>query len=219
MVCSFIVTLLTQSLIYLDQIHLFKLPDIGVGYSRLFPVWIFYFILGYYFRKRQHWIISSISKAPSFIFLGFITSFFILLMDSILTNTYDTSMKPTVIMYAIFSFFAFYLLGEIKYPLLLYKYRVALKWLSEHSFFVFLVHPAILLIINHITKNMGNGYFGGSNLGIFLTYIAVTIISYLVSFFISFIALAPLLGGVYNVKRKSVTPDENNKVNHSSFCL
>lgn len=192
-IISFIITLYLNLASYLMRWNINITPFSDLRYLYLMmPSWLFYFIMGVYFIKNQEKIISLINKSETknSILCIWIISFLILLADSKLSNTYGSSIKPTVFIYSILSFFILYYLSDI-----LTKY-VPLKlqtWLSSQSFFIFLSHILVMELLKSylyiIEVRIDSFIFKG---------MVIIILSLISAYILQYIPFAEYLG----VKRK-----------------
>jgi membrane-bound acyltransferase YfiQ involved in biofilm formation len=146
-ILSFLITLYLNLAAYLMRWHINITPFLNLDYLYLMmPSWLFYFIMGVYFIKNQEKIISFINKneTKSAMLCAWVISFLILLADGKLSNTYGSSIKPTVFIYSILSFFVLYYLSDI---LTKYTSSKLQTWLSSQSFFLFLSHILVMELL------------------------------------------------------------------------
>lgn len=191
LVSSFLVTFLSQFILYLDMYPILNLPPAGQKlYLVIFPVWIFFLIWGMYLADNNPKISVRLKQQPVKIFLVFGLSFLLLLLDSKYTASYATSIRPTVIIYTISSFLAFYLLAlHYKKPL-----PSVIGWLANQSFLIFLIHPFILSCLIILPQYIGLAYPWFGILGMISLYIFTVIFTLISVLVISTSPLAAYLG-------------------------
>ena len=100
-----------------------------------------------------------------------------------LTDTYSSSIKPSVMLYTILSFFLMlHIFHNIsKYTL----FAKCFKWLSAQSFMIYLCHILVLKLLRLTTDNYGiDSLWQGIN-GMWLLFIATTILSTLVAYILN----------------------------------
>lgn len=190
---SFIITLYLNLAAYLMRWNINITPFSDLRYLYLMmPSWLFYFIMGVYFIKNQEKIISFINKneTKNTVLCTWIISLLILLADSKLSNTYGSSIKPTVFLYSIISFFVMYYLSDILTKLISLKLQ---SWLSSQSFFIFLSHILVMELLKSYL------YIINVSIDSFIfKSIIIAILSIVGAYILQYIPFAEYLG----VKRK-----------------
>ena len=191
---SFGITLLYQVGIYFMQ-----MGKIGFSWSPLpcyefLPTWLFYFVLGMFIAKNILKIKEYI-QGKSFL-LGIIwsTTLLLLLIDSKLTKIYD-SIRPSVMLYCITTFFFLYslLIGQ---NLQMKKISDFIRWVSLQSFIIYLSHLYFMkLIIDNYPKLVTSTYGNPIFCGMFL-FLGTVFSTLLFVFLISKTPLSSILGGV-----------------------
>jgi peptidoglycan/LPS O-acetylase OafA/YrhL len=196
---SFMLTLFAQTMIYLHQVHILVLPGIGIPYVSLFPLWLFYFVFGMAAAQHKETWEGKLKERKVLHTLLWAVSFIVLLVDSRLTQTQASSIKPSVILYCFASYFLFY---AVALRLKETKRRVGrwMDWLSTHSFMIFLLHPLLLSLLTALSKYLPKLWSGPG--GMLLLYTATTICTVLFTHLLSLHPRCPLIGGVYAGKRK-----------------
>ncbi|MFT9849632.1 acyltransferase [Aneurinibacillus sp. REN35] len=198
LVLSFLLTFLAQTWAYIHDI-----TKIGVQIpyvTRIFPVWLFFFILGMYTaHHKENW--ERRLKQRGIMLVGvWITAVLLLLVDSHVTGTYGASIKPTVVLYTIASYFLFY------YVCMSRKRSDTARpgfilWLSAQSFLVFLLHPFVLTMLRLWPRWYGQDTFWDGSLGMIGLSLATIVITLCMTYLISFTPLASVLGGVRRGKK------------------
>jgi peptidoglycan/LPS O-acetylase OafA/YrhL len=189
-------TLISQTAIYFSEIHLMFLPSLGIPYVSLFPIWLFFFVFGMYAAlQKEVWDNYLIGKERIMVLIWLI-SFGLLVVDSQLTQTAASSIKPTVMVYTMASYFLFYSLA-LKWGHTKKKIGIYLDWLSKHSFFIFLIHPLFLNFLVYYEKHFAAHPWKG-NIGMYKLYLIVTLLAVTVSYAASKTRLFSPLGSVYD---------------------
>lgn len=191
---SFLLSLLCQGLLYLHAIKVIQLyPYYGQVYLISFPVWLFYFCLGMYLALNdQNLEISGRWSWLSWLLI-WAASLGILLWDSQRTASYALSIKPTVIFYACASFF---LLRSWlnSFPIVSGPF---IRWFSDQSFLIYLLHPLIANFFVFISLRVINRpELWSTNFGTLVKFLLTVILTLLVTYGISRTPLAKPLGGV-----------------------
>lgn len=195
---AFLMTLATQTVLYLNMMNKLPLPDNWQSlYLVAFPVWIFYFALGMYAALYLQKVKAILAKNIGLLCIGWLVSIVVLFIDSKLTSTYATSMRPSVMLYTVCTYFFGYGLA------LHYNKNIGgwLNWLSNQSFLIFLMHPlfltALIYASNYFAPSLWNG-----NLGMLMLYIATAALTLIATWVISWSRIAPYLGGATRTSAK-----------------
>jgi surface polysaccharide O-acyltransferase-like enzyme len=187
---AFVVTAFINLGAYLFRWNIFIMPKISIGYYILFPTWLFYFVFGMHFAKHEsrykEFLLSARIKM-SFIYLA---SFAALYADSRLSNTYGSSMKPTIMLYCFASFLFFYSVFSSSQV----KEIPLIRWISEQSFFIFFSHVVLIELIRSFFHITGIPIRFHSILGVLLLFILDTCASFLLAFIISYLPFSKYLG-------------------------
>jgi surface polysaccharide O-acyltransferase-like enzyme len=194
-------TLISQTAIYFNQINLIVLPNLGIPYVSLFPIWLFFFIFGMYAALQKevwdHYLLGKENR----MFLIWLAAFGLLFVDSQFTKTAASSIKPTVMIYTMASYFLFYTLA-LKWGNTKKRMGVYLDWLSKHSFFIFLIHPLFLNFLVYHEKQIAVHLWKG-NIGMYKLYLTVSLIALTVSYMASKTRLFGPLGSIYDKKNRA----------------
>lgn len=188
-IISFIITLYLNLAAYLMRWYINITPFSNLNYLYLMmPSWLFYFIMGVYFTKNIEKITAFINKieTKSAILCAWVISLLILLAESKLSNTYGSSIKPTVFLYSIISFFVLYYLSDILAKHIPLKLQT---WLSSQSFFVFLIHILVMELLKSylyiINVRIDSFIFKG---------IIITILSIIAAYILQYLPFTQYLG-------------------------
>ncbi|MBN6186283.1 acyltransferase [Aneurinibacillus sp. BA2021] len=209
---TFVLTLTAEAILYFHSLGIWRVPRLTVPYVIMLPLWIFYFAMGMYLAQcRERWE-PWLNGKQSRLGILYALAFLLLLMDSKWTGTFDSSIKPTVLVYCFASYFFFYSLA-IKAKAIGGKIGASVDWLSQQSFLVFLLHPFVLTAF--LRKEFGLADFFGTNAGLVLLFLAVTACTIILTYVISFTPLASYVGGVPHAsrtaaKKKKAVPDALN---------
>lgn len=191
---SLAVSLLCQYLLYLHAIKSIHItPYYGQFYLIAFPVWLFYFFLGMYLALKDQNLELSGRLSPITWSMVWAASLTILLWNSYRTASYALSIKPAVILYASSSFFML--------RSWLNRFQVKsgpiIKWLSDESFLIYLLHPLMANILVFVAlRVMKQPDLWSSNLGTIEKFLATLIMTLIASYLISRTPMAEPLGGI-----------------------
>lgn len=190
---SLFLSFVCQTLLYFDMLGIYKLPaGYNMFYLVFFPVWIFYFVFGMIAAsKRQKWEEYLEARATKAAFLWLI-SFLLLLGDSFYTGSFAASLRPSVILYTIGTYFLLYS-GFLPYRHLIGKMSF-IDWLSRQSFFVFLAHPLVIAFLIYLSQYAGMSFIWEGDRGMFLQYLVTLIITLILTYCISLIPKGSYLG-------------------------
>ncbi|QUI23002.1 acyltransferase [Vallitalea pronyensis] len=173
LIVSGVISLYFQLGIYLYKLGVSIMPYPFIKHvTILFPTWLFYFVFGIYFASHQ----SKLLKIkPSYVLVVWLVSLIILITDSKLTDTYMYSIKPTVMLYSMLSFYLFY--QYFNKPISNGLMRRIHGW-STMSFDFYLSHMLILSLVRSYTKIIGFVSLFNSVGGMLLFYILTIIGTY-----------------------------------------
>lgn len=199
---SALLTLASQTKIYLHQLGIITLPPIGVPYVILFPLWLFFFVLGMYMAANHEKLASLYKNHGLLIAVLWLGSLVLLVLDSKWTQTFSLSSKPTVLLYTCTSF-AFL---QTMYNCLHKRIKpldMVSQWLSRHSFFIFFSH---FLIIDRLYRVLI--YFDRVALmnhieGVALFYTATVLLTVVLAWLCSHMPGIAFLGGYPGHPRKT----------------
>jgi len=189
---SFLLTLAAQIMLYLAMTSRINLnPSYNNFWLVFFPVWLFYFVLGMWAAgEQEHWRPKLQGKTLWLLFI-WLLSVGLLFLDSHYTQTYGSSIRPSVMLYTVSSFFLFYAIalrcGETT--------PKWVSWVAQQSFLIFLIHPAILTVLIYGAAYIGLPDLWGRTRGMVAEYLLVAALSLLCSYLISLTPLAEKLGG------------------------
>lgn len=192
---SFALTLCFQTLIYLSTVIKLRLPQTKLPFFMLFPVWIFFFVLGMSISKNIDKFKAVVQKKQILFIILWIISFGLLLVDSKITKTQEDSVRPSIIIYAIMSFVFFYILS-IKYKNTQSIVGKILDFISEQSFLVYFSHVLVLKVSFSALYILDIGFLWESSKYLAITYPLVTVLTLLLSYILSYTPITWLLGGV-----------------------
>ncbi|RJQ17496.1 MAG: acyltransferase [Nitrospiraceae bacterium] len=188
---AFLMTFYLQTAEYLNlyQIEIFWMFDHRF-YQNMFPTWIFYFAFGMYASANIPTITKIASNYRIELFIIWITSLIILLLDSEFSRAFTTSIKPTVLLYAITSFLFFYSIS-ISFHVITNPAGKFADWVSSQSYIIYLSHLFFIREIRMLTNNDNWNSLLGMTALFFLTLISCLLFAYI----ISLRSVAPWLGG------------------------
>ncbi len=197
---SLTISLAAQSLIYLYMLHIISLPaQYSLFYVRAFPVWLFYFVFGMFVARKQRDSDAtrgrfSVSLSRS----GFIclSSLGLMLLDSRLT-VQGSIVRPSVMLYAISSYFFFYALA-LRFS---QEENPWLTWLSAQSFLIYLMHPLLLTTLVYTANTIGHPGLWAGNRGVLGLYFFTTVSTIMGTYVLSLTPMASWLGGVKKVDK------------------
>ncbi len=173
MLVSFFITAYIHLGAYLFRWYIYIIPKTSFGYSLLFPTWLFYFVFGMYFAKYREKFETFLMSSKLKLGLVWIICFAALYIDSRLSNTYGSSMKPTVMLYCFASFLFFYSVFSISSL----KESAFIRWVSEQSFFIYFIHVLLIDIIIACFRIVGIRVVWGSIIGIAILLLLDTLAS------------------------------------------
>ncbi len=197
---SLTVTLAGQMILYLYLLHVISLPSqYGSIYVLAFPIWLFYFVFGMFVAKKQRdgsfasfFPGSGEGGKKTIPLLIWVICLGLVLLDSKLTASQGSIVRPSIMLYTISCFFFFYALamqfrqGE----------RSWLTWLSAQSFLIYLMHPFMLTVLTISAGKLGHPGLWAGNRGLLGLYVFTAAFTILGTYIVSRTPLAQLLGGV-----------------------
>ncbi len=202
---SFWITFIFQGAVYLRQVHLFTLPSFVIPYYEFFPTWLFFFVFGMSFCENLEKWKKGLDGKLLPLFGLWLASLAILIFDSKYSKVFDSSMKPSVLLYSLTTFVFFYALFRIFKDSSFILWRV-FDWLSAQSFLVYLSHLMVLNFITFAAYRLGIGGWQKGTAGMLALYCATTLLTLLFAYMISKLPVAGLLGGAYTRKPKITSP-------------
>ncbi|MGZ4134562.1 MAG: acyltransferase [Tumebacillaceae bacterium] len=168
----------------------------------LFPNWLFYFVLGMFVVTKREWMEKHLPKQKIWLGVLWIAGLVVLIADGRITHSSYTSLKPTVMLYAVVSFFFFYAVA-LGVKATTGRVGKLMDWLSTHSFFIFLVHPFVLNRLYLLSDKYDPKFWNGTK-GMIMLYVTTVVITLVVTYVVRLIPLTSFIGAVRPVKRKPV---------------
>lgn len=150
---SLALSLATQTIVYLMRWNILVFPTgLSVYLYLLFPAWVFFMALGMYYVELQK---DRRSRSGQVLNPGFPTipclwtglAFLTVLTDSLLTNTYGSSIKPSTMLYASLSLPCLWQLGAWIKNSAPARALECLSFFSRQSFFLFFAHVEVMRIL------------------------------------------------------------------------
>jgi surface polysaccharide O-acyltransferase-like enzyme len=192
---SFVLTLVFQTGVYLQAMEIMNFPAPILPNYMFFPTWIFYFVFGIYFASRLESYEVHAAKKTVLFAVAWVLSLVVLMADSRLTETFDLSIKPAVLLYSMVSFFLLYSLAlRLKDSKL--KILGGLDWISRQSFTIYLSHLFIIKILLLLTGHPADSGLWSGPKGLAALYLAGTLCTCLFAWLVSVTPFASALGGV-----------------------
>ncbi|MGI5921810.1 MAG: acyltransferase [Syntrophomonadaceae bacterium] len=199
-ISSFIITLAVQVVLYLALFHKISLPArYSLVYVRAFPVWLFYFVLGMYIATRKDYWQNWLPRKELSLGVLWLVSLVLVILDSQLTANGGSIVRPSIMLYAVVTFFFFYSLA-LKFKSCAGSW---LTWLSEQSFLIYLMHPLMLTGMITLAAHMGHPGIWAGNRGVIALYIAVAASTVFFTYLVSLTPAASILGGVPTRKKSA----------------
>ncbi|WP_134686093.1 acyltransferase [Brevibacillus migulae] len=197
LLASLLLTGLAQTLIYLHQLQVLVLPSLWIPYVSLFPIWLFYFVFGMAAALHKSAWESRLNNRLIGLAVCWLVSLVLLLVDSRYTQTHASSIKPSVMLYCLTSYFFFYMVA-LRFKHLGNLAGRWLDWLSLHSFMIFLLHPLMLSLLAKHYPQLWPG-----TKGMLFLFLATTLSTVLLTYLLSFLPASVWIGGVYQKKQKA----------------
>lgn len=202
---TFGMTLTMNGLIYLHNLRVLTLPSLGIPYTLVIFTWVFYFTFGLYVYKNEQRLRQFFMKRHiSFLlFIMWIASLWLVLVDGKLTKTYWISTTPSNMLYGILSFLLLYILiYRVKLQTSRMKpfFRNLILRLANYSFLIYLVHPMSMGLLIQISILFNKPNFFLYPKGVTLLFIGTITLTFVFIAVIQSTPFAGLLGG--NRKKK-----------------
>lgn len=207
LVVSFLITLVYQTGVYIQLLKVWIFPMFIFPNYVFFPTWIFYFVLGMYFAIDFEKYKNRISGKAVPLAAIWAISFILLLVDNKYTNTFSSSIKPTIMIYTLTSFFFMYSIAlKIKDS----KLRILnfLDWTSYQSFTLYFSHLMVMNVIRLIIGRLGFARLFDGFYGMLVFFVATVAGTCLFAWFVSLTPFASILGGVKNTGKKAIPAPE-----------
>lgn len=197
---SFILTLTGQTFVYLSELKLITLPYLGFLYCTLFPLWLFYFVLGMFMAAHTRQM-ENLVRGREWL-LGILTLFSLglLLADSYYTRVY-IAIKPSLILYTVLAHFFLYSLA-LHWKEWFKRWEGSIRWLADQSFLVYLSHPLVLSILFFGVPTRIWAYPWQGDLPMLALYLLVVLVTTAFCYLVSLTPAASLLGGVRMSKKR-----------------
>jgi surface polysaccharide O-acyltransferase-like enzyme len=193
---SFLLTLFAQTASFLQW-------DLGWRIT-FFPNWLFFFVFGMYFALNKEAWQPKLRGRLGTTGILWLVSMAILFLDGYFSKKWAYSVKPSVMLYTICSFFFFYA-AALRIKDTKSRFGKVLDWLSAQSFLIFLLHPLVLNLFGNQMKKYGYADLFDGSLGMVLQYMIITLLTCGLTWISSYIPLTKHFGGVY-VGRIPVRP-------------
>lgn len=192
---SFIITLLFHTGVYLSLLHKVTLPGFVIPYYEFFPTWIFFFVFGMYFCQRFSVLTEKIRKGRIILIPVWFVSLMLLIADSRLTNTYGSSVRPSIVLYCITTFlFMYAVLASFRN--INGTFMSIVEEISRQSFIMYFSHILIIKIIKMVSNHLGLAGLWDRTVGMVFLLAVVVIATLFFSYIVSLTPFAGALGGV-----------------------
>jgi len=198
---SLITTFVFQTAVYLWEIKLLTLAEFVIPYYIFFPTWVFYFVLGMYVSLNMKAWQDKLAGRGIHVIIVWVLSLGILLVDSKLTLTYGSSIKPSIMLYSITSFMFLYSVSA-KFSDTLSLAGKILDWLSLQSFNIYFCHVIIINLIIYAFNFSGFVILSKGIIGALLLFETTLLLSSLFAYVAGLTPLAVLAGGVYTRRKQ-----------------
>lgn len=201
LVISFVITLIFQTSIYLSQVKLLVLPGTPFPYFIMFPSWLFYFTFGMYgAHTMEKWCIRLQRKVVLLAMLS-AASFIILFADSMLSSTFESSIKPSIMLYTVSCGLFLYAVS--------YSFKdnssIAVKlldWISAQSYAIYLSHILVLSLVVSLWKIVGLNGLLKPSVEMILLFLIILIFTLFFVYLVSLTPFASYLGGIPAKRRQ-----------------
>jgi surface polysaccharide O-acyltransferase-like enzyme len=194
LICSFLCSLVFQTIYYLQLFKIKIIPSLPYPYVFLFPVWLFYFVFGMYFISNLTKWQKTIEKKGIIIFAAWLLNLIFVIGENYFTILEGATIKPSVMLYCITSFFFFYWLG-LKLKNFHPNIVKITSWLSEQSFLIYFSHPLVLGFLSTCLYFLRLEILYQRFFGKIIIFIVVLSLSSMFSYLLSFTKATFLLGG------------------------
>lgn len=176
LILSFAITFFFQESIYLNCFGIRILPEFLSPYSYLlFPTWLFYFVAGMCLSRENLGKIIKFGREHLWsLIIAVLSYLFLFAIDSKLTNSYESSIKPIILPYtALVLVTACSVASFLKQRSRIYDFII--RELSKISYTVYLCHILFICLFNKL------GFFTHGIYGFILLFAAVFLSSILFS--------------------------------------
>ncbi|MGE5449913.1 MAG: acyltransferase [Methanomassiliicoccales archaeon] len=200
LIISLLISLICQTLLYLNQVGLIHLPGSPLTYIILFPAWLVYFVFGMWLAIDYEGKLNKL-RNQLIVLAGFsLILLMVLLAESRFLHTGQSSLKPDVLVYSLV-IFLFLLASSGRWPFKSAWGEAVLKWLAQQTLFIFLCHPLFIWLLFRFEP----GYWQG-NVGMFKLYFIVTLMSVFAAYLVSHWKFASYIGGTSYARKKWLLP-------------
>lgn len=191
---SLVISLYYQTSVYLSLMKINLLPLIPMGLQPHMVVftWIFFFVLGMELAKGSE-ALNTVIRHRWLLGLGWAASLGLVFIDGKLTHTFESSIRPSVMVYVVLSFYFFYSLSnalKAGFP----KLEAALSWLSGQSYFIYFFHAMVLSFMVKYLQKGPLAFLFSRGLGMGILFVLVTVLTILSAFVVSFLPFQSYLG-------------------------
>lgn len=189
LIISFIISLYFNVALYLPS---FGITLVSWDYMKyfylLFPSWIFFFVVGMYLSDNCDKVMIALKNNKSWVYLITFAGFLIILGEGKLTNSYASSLKPSIMLYCTGVFLSLMVTFDK------IKANALVLWLSKQSFGFYLSHMVVFNLLNSYFKVIQ--FNGWAEVGI--TYVMTVACTMCTVYVISYIPGCSALGIVKN---------------------
>ena len=168
------ITLIIQEVLYFTYFGVNLLPQILRPYMWiLFPTWMLYFVFGIVVAEYYDRIVSFCEEHRTEIIGVFLCMSILFTLDSKVTNSMDSSIKPSIILYTGVSFLALFTVSRIIVSFS--KINLVVSYLARHSMTTYYCHVLMLNVLRRFNL------FAIGMRGMFFLLVCVTISSIIFS--------------------------------------
>jgi surface polysaccharide O-acyltransferase-like enzyme len=160
--------------------------------------WVFYFAVGIYIFQNLEKIKKFVQGKEMLLFIPWVISYIIVTKTSFLETNFPNTVFPikqfyTVTSFVLYFFFATQLISMSK------KSMVVFDFISKHSFFIYFVHPFVIMFYDALAIKYPVMVFH-NGLDVAFKFVFVFVASSFVAYVVSFVPFGSFLGG-YEQKR------------------
>lgn len=201
LICSLLCSAAFQTIFYLQFFKIRIIPPLTYPYAFLFPVWIFYFVFGMYFVSNLSKWQKRLEYRGLLLFVIWVLNLSFVIAENSFTSPDGTTIKPSVMLFCITSFFLFYQLG-LRFKNMSLRISNLITWVSEQSFIIYFCHPLLLGFISTLLYIFGLEILKQRFLGKVILLIITFLLASLFSYIMSFSKATTFFGGVVIKKYK-----------------
>ncbi|WP_010246283.1 acyltransferase [Acetivibrio cellulolyticus] len=193
---SLLITSIYQTGIYLSMLGKIKLPWSPLPYYEFVPTWLFFFIFGMFVAKNISKFTDFISNKTVLLGVMWISSLILLLVDCKLTNIFE-SVRPSVLLYCILTFFFIYsILTNIKIHSA--KIHTLIGWLSSQSFLIYFSHLFFMKVAGYTLRKLGLTAVVTGTPYLVLLFLETLLLTLIFALIVGVTPIAPFIGGFKN---------------------